>query len=240
MFSKDAFTLCKLLEGFESTCEKQKSSSSVVSPAFIMKFHSYLVDYSKILKDERLLDYKMPVNARVSSNGTEYYWVSEFEAMLSQAIIHLKARYKFDYSVEIEMIKDEQLKIKCYSLFNSEYNKDTIIMQATTVLEDRLRNLANLKRNKDNKGLKLIDKTLNPQSGLLRASNIMNEREGIFQICRGLYLAYRNETHHAILDDINMENAFKITMMIDQVLIILNKTKNHESTTSITEKSNPN
>ncbi|MES0384632.1 MAG: TIGR02391 family protein [Hyphomicrobium sp.] len=60
-----------------------------------------------------------------------------------------------------------------------------------------------------------------PSATLLRISDDKNEQDGYANILRGIVGAYRNPTHHHLLDHITREEALKVCAFIDRLLKIV-------------------
>ena len=97
-----------------------------------------------------------------------------------------------------------------------------MINQATQVLEDRIRtkagsSAANLV------GAALVNHSIkgDPHSTILKFSDDRNEQDGYANILRGIVGAYRNPTHHHVLDHITREDALKVCAFIDGLLKVV-------------------
>lgn len=96
-------------------------------------------------------------------------------------------------------------------------NFDRVINQATLVLEDRIRRKAGLD---DLQGIALVNKALSSKlsESILKVSNDQQTHEGISQICRGIVLAFRNPTHHRVVDKYSREDALRFCAFVDSLL----------------------
>ncbi len=115
-------------------------------------------------------------------------------------------------------IKDPTLKGRCLDLLSAQGHFDRVINQATQVLEDRIRQ----KSGQDNSltGTQLVNTVLKGDLSrtILKFSNNPSEQQGICDICRGIMQAFRNPSHHTILDNITREDALKVCAFIDKLL----------------------
>ncbi len=118
-------------------------------------------------------------------------------------------------------IQDEQLKARCADLLSAPGNFDRVINQSTLVLEDRIR--AKSGSSTGVVGVALVNEVVkgDPQKSVLKFSNDKNEQDGCASILRGVVGAYRNPTHHHLLDHITREDALKVCAFIDGLLKIV-------------------
>ncbi len=123
------------------------------------------------------------------------------------------------------VINDNDLKQRCSDLLTAQGSFDRAVNQATLVLEARIRNRAGLPKELIGRGL--VDKALNsdPLKGLIVISEDPQEHEGICHICRGIVGAFRNPTHHHLLDHYTREDALRLCGFIDQLLSLIDKAK---------------
>lgn len=121
-------------------------------------------------------------------------------------------------------IVDKELRERCSDLLSAKSNFDRVINQATLVLEDRIRRKAMLN---DLQGIQLINKALNSKldESILKLSNNPQIHEGISQICRGIVLAFRNPTHHTIIEKYPRTDALKFCAFVDIILLMLENNK---------------
>ncbi len=62
-----------------------------------------------------------------------------------------------------------------------------------------------------------------PNKATIKVSTQAPEQEGMFNICKGLTLAFRGPLHHALRDDLTRAEALKFCGFIDHLLAILDK-----------------
>jgi uncharacterized protein (TIGR02391 family) len=119
-------------------------------------------------------------------------------------------------------IQDETLKSRCADLLSAPGNFDRVINQATQVLEDRIRTKAG-PAGANLVGAPLVNQVVksDPRSTVLKFSDDKNEQEGYANILRGIVGAYRNPTHHHVLDHIAREDALKVCAFIDGLLKVV-------------------
>jgi uncharacterized protein (TIGR02391 family) len=150
------------------------------------------------------------------------------KSKLNQAIEYVHTKFGLAANLSqlgnaIKSITDSELRQRCLDLLSAEGNFDRVIREATTILEDRIRELSDPASR--HTGVSLVDKVLNPNKGILKIDGEANEQEGFYQIFRGVMLSFRDETHHRIVDDFSREDALKVMSLIDVLLQILAKTK---------------
>ena len=117
------------------------------------------------------------------------------------------------------LIEDEELRNRCQDILMASGNFDRPINQATLVLEDRIRrkaippqklvgeNLVGYAFNED------ISKTI-----LRVASDDSEDQRGFTQILRGIVPAFRNKTHHHVVNTFSREEAMCVCGFIDVLL----------------------
>jgi len=140
-----------------------------------------------------------------------------------KAVKNQKERSSIALAIEY-LIQDEELFDRCEDLIRAKKNFDRVFREATTVLEDRVVALSGID---DLHGTDLIVKALNPDlsRAVLIISNKKNEQEGLFNICKGLVLAFRNPAHHKLSNRFTRQDALKFCGFIDSLLAILQRAK---------------
>jgi uncharacterized protein (TIGR02391 family) len=114
-------------------------------------------------------------------------------------------------------IQDEHLKARCADLLSAPGNFDRVINQATLVLEDRIRSKSGSTTGAV--GVALVSEVVKGER--LKFSAEKHEQDGYASILRGVVAAYRNPTHHHLLDHITREEALKVCAFIDCLLKIV-------------------
>jgi len=120
------------------------------------------------------------------------------------------------------LIQDEELKTRCQDILLASSNFDRPVNQATLVLEDRIRkkaqpphklvgeNLVGYAFNED------LSKTV-----LRVASSDSDDQRGFTQILRGIVPAFRNKTHHHIINSFSREEAMRVCGFVDVLLRVV-------------------
>ncbi len=167
--------------------------------------------------------FMIPQNAFWGGGDNRYCNSVLVQAKLGQLISYLEHMFHVsDRIIEIgslfNSIRDEELKNRCSDLLSAPGNFDRVINQATQVLEDRIRKKSRVE--KPLTGVPLVNAVLNadPARTILPISDNAEEHEGICHICRGVMLAFRNPTHHQLLDKYTREDALKLCAFIDNLL----------------------
>ena len=118
-------------------------------------------------------------------------------------------------------IVDEELRTRCLDLFNDfvEMNHaerfDTIVVEATRILEDRVRKTARL--GSASSGVDLISAAFGGKAPRLRVSEHAGEQEGVYHLFRGVIGFIRNPVHHR-LQNVPKERAIQVLGLIDYLL----------------------
>ena len=189
-------------------------------------------DYNKVVNDigaiisEPMNDYILPGYAFYQGGGgggRSFCDRSELANKLNQALSYVE--YTQHVGAEVmqigsifNSIQDEVLKSRCADLLSAPGNFDRVINQATLVLEDRLRTKSGSASGAV--GVVLVNEVVrgDPTSSPLKFSDAKTEQEGYASIFRGVVQAYRNPTHHHVLDHISREDALKVCAFIDGLL----------------------
>jgi uncharacterized protein (TIGR02391 family) len=123
------------------------------------------------------------------------------------------------------VLADPVLRNRVRDLIAAPRNYDRPISEATKVLESRIR-----KRAKPPRGLSgsaLVGFAFNEDIARtkLKLSEEPGEQRGYTQIIRGLVSAFRNSTHHDIVDTYSQEDALKVCAFIDLLLPVIDNAK---------------
>jgi uncharacterized protein (TIGR02391 family) len=124
------------------------------------------------------------------------------------------------------LIHDQQLHNKCTDILLARANYDRPINQATLVLEDRIRK--KVKPPTPMVGETLVNYAFSEKLEKTRlqvASGQAEEQRGITIILRGFVPAFRNTTHHHIVDTFTQEDAIRTCAFIDLLLRVVDSTK---------------
>ena len=119
------------------------------------------------------------------------------------------------------LLLDAELKRRCSDLLRGRGPYDRVFREATTILDHRLKKLGGITGYMN--PADVVGKVLNPQKAIVKVSTEAAEQEGMFNICKGLVLAFRGPLHHALRDDLTRGEALKFCGFIDHLLAILDK-----------------
>lgn len=123
------------------------------------------------------------------------------------------------------LIHDSELRTRVMDLLKAKGKFDRVIREATTVLDHRIKSLSGLKGN----SLHVITRAINqePSKAVLEISNEPSQQEGFFNIYKGIFLAFRNATHHELTDRFTREDALKFCGFVDLLLLALSQATVH-------------
>jgi hypothetical protein len=116
------------------------------------------------------------------------------------------------------LIADPELHSRCADILMGAHYFDRAINQATLVLEDRLRTKAQPPQRLVGENLVGYAFNEDPSRTVLRvASNNPDDQRGFTQMLRGAVPAFRNSTHHHIIN-FTREEAMRICGFVDVLL----------------------
>lgn len=124
------------------------------------------------------------------------------------------------------LLQDEDLRQRCSDLLLAKSHFDRAINQGTLLLEDRIRKKA--KPNNGMVGENLIGYAFNAEisKSVLKISKNADEQRGYAAILRGVVPAFRNPTHHHVIETFTREEAIRVCAFIDVLLrVVDNSTK---------------
>lgn len=124
------------------------------------------------------------------------------------------------------LIHDLVLRGRVIDLLKAKGKFDRVFREATTVLDHRIKSLSGIKGNP----LHVITKAINPEPSraVLEFSNEVSQQEGFFNIYKGIFLAFRNATHHELTDKFTREDALKFCGFVDLLLLALSQAVVHK------------
>jgi uncharacterized protein (TIGR02391 family) len=120
------------------------------------------------------------------------------------------------------LIEDNELRDRCEDILLASSKFDRPINQATLVLEDRIR-----KKSQPTQrlvGENLVGYAFNEdlsRTVLQVASNDPDDQRGFTQMLRGIVAAFRNKTHHHIINSFSREEAMRVCGFIDVLLRVV-------------------
>ncbi len=152
----------------------------------VQSYHSLLQDLDKITGENYVSGFMNYVVPYLSEDQEYCYSREPFKTSVHRLIANLRTKYNLEEDKIvgigniIQIIQDEELKNRCIDLLSAKENFDRVIREATTILENRIRILADPKLNEV--GVDLVDKVLNPKRGMLTLDGEPNEQEGFYQL----------------------------------------------------------
>ncbi len=130
----------------------------------------------------------------------------------------------------ILVIKDEELKNRCSDLLSAPGAYDRVIREATTVLEDRIRNKPSheilsrlIPSSADQRGENLVNKLFNPDNPILIISSEKDQRIAFYKVLVGVFSYLRNPYHHHIDPTTEWSWAWSSVGFIDNLLDAISK-----------------
>jgi len=122
-------------------------------------------------------------------------------------------------------IQDQELKDRCQDLLFASSKFDRPINQATLVLEDRIRK--KIQPTQRLVGVDLVNYAFKGDltRTILKVSDDPYEQDGFANILRGMMLAFRNPTHHYIINTFTRQDALKVCGFIDVLLKVVDNSR---------------
>jgi hypothetical protein len=119
------------------------------------------------------------------------------------------------------LLSDPVLRKRCSDLLRGQGPYDRAIREATTILDDRLKKLGGITNYMN--PIDVVGKVLSPDpnKAIIKVSTEAAEQEGMFNICKGLTLAFRGPLHHTLKDHMTRPEALKFCGFVDTLLGVL-------------------
>jgi hypothetical protein len=131
------------------------------------------------------------------------------------------ARRPFPVIVNSIELLDDELRARCLDLY-AEFREsgqperfDTVVTEATRILEDRLRGLTGI----DGVATDIVARAFG-KNPLLRVSHIAAEQDGVQALFRGMFGFIRNRVHHRLHRDMSPERVIQILGFVDYLLFV--------------------
>jgi len=121
-------------------------------------------------------------------------------------------------------VLDTELRKRCLDLFalfredGAQDRLDTVLSEATRILEDRLRPLSGAPATCA--GVKLVDYAFATTGQRLTVSEIAAEQDAARFLYRGLFGFIRNSVHHRLVENLQPERVLQIVGMIDYFISV--------------------
>lgn len=126
----------------------------------------------------------------------------------------------------ILIIKDAELRDRCAGLLSTSGKYDTVIREATTILENRIRSkaghdlLARLIPNaNDQTGENLVNQLFSPTKPILEVSSEKDKRISFHRILLGVVSYLRNPYHHKLDPSVEWSWAWSTVGLVDRLLL---------------------
>lgn len=123
-------------------------------------------------------------------------------------------------------ILDEELRGRCLDLFKQfresgqSERHDTVITEATRILEHRLRLLT--RSDASLTATDLVNKAFSGEAPKLRVSEVVPEQKAVHLLFLGTFGFIRNPVHHKLLSDLPSERVLQVLGLIDYLISVLN------------------
>ena len=201
---------------------------------FDMPHHTWIPNLSV---SELLFSALLSTDYEMDTNIIEYLTV--ITSILNTAIGTVEAGLWPRKEVSpVLIIKDEELKGRCSDLLAAQKHYDRVFREATTILEDRIRNscphdvLSQLIPNSaDQTGENLVNKIFAPKSPVLSISSDEKKRLVFYKILLGVFAYFRNPFHHSIDSETEWSWAWSVVGLVDILLTDIKScvvAKNHK------------
>lgn len=136
----------------------------------------------------------------------------------------------------IELL-DPRLRERCLDLFytfdqsGQPHRFDTVVSEATRILEDRIRRLSGADSSLD--GVKLVRFAFSGDDPPLVLSQEKSEQESAHPLLRGFFGLIRNPFHHNLIEEVPRERVLQILAMIDYLIFLSQSAKRKPNSASI-------
>jgi uncharacterized protein (TIGR02391 family) len=120
------------------------------------------------------------------------------------------------------VLQDLELRGRCRDLLLAKKHYDRVVREATTVLDDRLKTTTGIAHMNP---AALVGKVLSPDptGAVIVVSADKDEQQGVFNMCSGVMLAFRNKAHHSLSNSFTQTDALKVCAFIDALLAVIGK-----------------
>ena len=124
------------------------------------------------------------------------------------------------------LLQDAELRDRCRDLLLAKRHYDRVVREATTVLDNRLKNVSGITNMNPSA---LVGKTLapDPTKAVIVVSAEKDEQEGFFYVCKGVMQMFRNKAHHTLSNVFTQADALKFCGFIDTILAVIAKGEVH-------------
>lgn len=182
--------------------------------------------------DQQISNLEEKLNLGVLETATPYPEVlAQFAGISEESLesaqtalpVHASTRPRPVVTESIE-IRDEELRRRCLDLFaqfreDGEHQRlDTVVNEATRILEDRLRGLSGAAT--ECTGVDLARHCFSPQVARLIVSDVQAEQEAAHLLFRGVFGFIRNSVHHRLVETLQPQRVLQIVGMVDYLISV--------------------
>ena len=123
----------------------------------------------------------------------------------------------------VEALVDDELRARCSDVLLRTRHTDSMVRDATVVLEDRLKE--RISADPTTYGQELVNQALRPNDGKLVLGDTPSEQASIHRLFQGVLGFFGNPTHHRLIRDLPAIRARQVIGMIDTLLVLLTEAK---------------
>lgn len=181
--------------------------------------------------DQRLAKFEEKTQIGVFRNATpkplilaELPKIHEEAPKVAEVAVEVRERRPQPVVLDSIEIRDTELRKRCLDLLamfreeGSHERLDTVVNEATRILEDRLRLLSGAPATCT--GVDLAKHAFAVSSPRLKVSDIAAEQESAHLLYRGLFGFIRNSVHHRLVANLQPERVLQIVGMIDYFIYV--------------------
>ena len=196
----------------------------------IVNQYNELINKLEEILNEDLSDYLVQYNERYDNDSyhttTLMYQIYPIIKYLENMHINTSEYQISKIGYLYNSIEDKDLHDRCGDILLGETAFDRAINQATQILEDRIKNKANLS-NTNLIGIPLVSKAIHAkiENTILKFSDNADIQEGYSNLFKGIISIYRNPTHHTIGFKCDREYALKFCAYVDELLKQVDKSE---------------
>lgn len=123
-------------------------------------------------------------------------------------------------------ILDDELHARCLDLLmqfeeqSQSDRHDTVVTEATRILENRLRQLTTT--HDGTTGTDLVTRSFGGKHPVLRVSEVPAEQDAVHLLFRGVFGFIRNPVHHRLVSGLTAERVVQILGLIDYLIAVAN------------------
>lgn len=226
--------LYEVLLGIEESLDYQ---DEVIDVVFIQQYNKIIDDIIECTKDGFINRYRIEQNM---INTYSYCFTGCLKKEVIMFIKPLKRYIEKKYipkkidDIQLnnlyESLNNKELKERCVDLINADNCYDRVFNQATQVLENYIKEKANLVNTKLI-GMSLVSKAIHSKLNqtILVFSDDEAEQEAWASLFKGIIGVYRNPTHHGLKFECTREDAIKFCSYIDLLIKELSKCSINEN-----------